>query len=213
MKVEDFLKYVLPEVPGAPDEIASRAVVLATDEFLRNTLAWEIISDPIDLVAGERDYDMEVVPGALALTIRSVWTRNGELKPVTMSELQDRLPDWQVAQGTEPRFYNMVKGFGTLSVYPTPIEPFTSQLTFHSVYTIKKTSTTIPDDIVEQYLDAIASGAKARLMIMPGVSWSNPQLAVAHKQLFDDAVVKARIDAHLSRVPGSPRVRPIRFGR
>lgn len=213
MKVEDLVKYIMPEVPGCPEPTIERALVFATDEFLRHTHALQVTSDPVDLEAGVSEYDMEAIPGGMPLTITKVWLPSLVLRPVSMEELSQLLPNWQSATSTEPRFYNMVGAFGKLKVYPTPIEPISVQMTFQAVYTIKNTSTTIPDEIVAHYLETIAAGAKARLMMMPGVAWSNLQLADAYMQQFSLGKSNAKIDIAHSRVPGSLRVKPVAFGR
>lgn len=213
MKIEELVKYVQPEVPGCPDPNIERAIVFTADEFLRYSHAWNVTSDPFVLEDGVSDYDIDIMPGSLPISVSKVWTQSLELAPVTMDQLALVLPNWQTATSTEPRYYNMVKGFGTMTVYPIPAEPLTTQLTVQAVYTIKNTSTTVPDQIVDHYLETISAGAKARLMLMPGVAWSNPQLAAMYRQQFAVGMSNARIETMKSRTPGSMRVRPIAFGR
>lgn len=212
MKVDDFLKFVLPDVPGCPDDLVRQAIMFTANRFCTETQCIDAISDPVQLEEGVQDYDMDILPGLQAITIKSVWTPTRELTPVTMSELNRMLPNWQVATNSEPSFYNMVKGFGKLTVYPIPALPLGSPLTFHAVYAPNQFGNTLPDDMVGFYIDTIAAGAKARLMITPGQTWSNAQLAVANQSLYDAGVVSAKIDVMHNRVPGSIRVRPLRFG-
>lgn len=212
MKVEDFYRYIAPELPGAPSELMRQAVMFTANSFCVDTQVLDMISDPIDLYPGQADYDMDPMSGAVPVTIKSVWTANRELRPVTMSELFRLLPNWQSASNSEPSFYNMVKGFGILTVYPTPAEPISAKLTVHAVYAPQQTGQILPDLLFERYFDAIAAGSKARLMIQPGQTWSNPRQAVIYNQVYDAAVNEARGDILHNRVPGSIRVRPIRFG-
>ena len=212
MKVEDFYRYITPELPGAPSELLRQAVMLTANNFCVETQALDQLSDPIQLQPGQADYDMDPLSGCQPVTIKGVWTGNRELRPVTMSELFQLLPNWQSAKSSEPSFYNMVKGFGVLTVYPTPADPVSAQLTFHAVYAPQQTGSILPDVLFDRYFDAIAAGAKARLMIQPGQTWSNPQQAVIYNRVYDATVNQARGDALHNRVPGSIRVRPIRFG-
>ena len=212
MKVEDFYRYITPELPGAPSELLRQAVMLTASNFCVETQALDQLSDPIQLQPGQADYDMDPLSGCQPVTIKGVWTGNRELRPVTMSELFQLLPNWQSAKSSEPSFYNMVKGFGVLTVYPTPADPVSAQLTFHAVYAPQQTGSILPDVLFDRYFDAIAAGAKARLMIQPGQTWSNPQQAVIYNRVYDATVNQARGDVLHNRVPGSIRVRPIRFG-
>jgi hypothetical protein len=61
-------------------------------------------------------------------------------------------------------------------------------------------------------MDAIASGAKARLLMMPGVPWSNPALGAYYRQSFDASIIDARIEEMHDRVPGRLTVQPRIFG-
>lgn len=212
MKVDDFLRFVTPDVPGCPDDLVAQAVMFTANRFCIETQCIDVISDPVELEEGVQDYSMDIMPGMQAITIKSVWSPTRELTPVTMSELNRLIPNWQSAANSDPSFYNMVKGFGTLTVYPIPAAPLGAPLTFHAVYAPTQFGNIVPDLLVNFYLDTIAAGAKARLMITPGQTWSNPQLAMANQSLYDAGVVSAKIDVMHNRVPGSIRVRPLRFG-
>ena len=115
MKVEDFYRYIAPELPGAPSELMRQAGMLTANNFCVDTQVLDMISDPIQLQPGQADYDMDPMSGAMPGTIKAGWTANRELRPVTMSELFRLLPNWQSATNSEPSFYNMVKGFGILN--------------------------------------------------------------------------------------------------
>lgn len=212
MKVDDFLKFVSPDLPGCPDDLMAQAIMFVANRFCVDTQCIDVISDPVPLEVDKQDYDMDMMPGLQAITIKSVWTPTRELTPVTMSELNRMLPNWQVARNSEPSFYNMVKGFGTLTVYPIPAEPLGSNLTFHAVYAPQQFGTVVPDLLVDYYLDTIVAGAKARRMADVGKTWSNLQQAAIYQSLYDAGVVSAKIDVMHNRVPGSIRARPLRFG-
>lgn len=211
MKAEDFYKYVLPELPGVPDETLRQALMSIAGDFCVATHVWDEIADPIMLIAGVSDYDIDVPPGADIVTVKEVWGPLGELLPATMRDLQLKMPNWQTAEGTDPVYYNMVKGFGVLTVYPKPIAPTGKPITVHAVYAPKIEATTLPDTLVRDYRPAIEHGVKARLMAMPNKPWSNA-MAGSYLQLYEAAKTEARGDVLHSRVPGSIRVRPIRFG-
>lgn len=55
-------------------------------------------------------------------------------------------------------------------------------------------ATTLDDDLYNDNLEAIAHGAKARLMAMPGKDWSNPQLSAYHKNEFEKAKRKQKAE-------------------
>lgn len=211
MQIDPILPFVLPEVPGCPDPLARAHVLLAAMQFCRESRAWNEFQDPITLQAGVSEYDLDTPSDGITLSILGVWIGPLELKPVSMHQLQDKLPQWRTLQGNEPVFYNAAQDFGSISVYPTP-NASGMQMLVQAYYQPKITSTTLPDFIGDRYLEAIAAGAKARLMTMPGVPWSNNGLAAVYKQAFDDAVSAARIEQDHGRTPGTLTVRPRAFG-
>lgn len=52
-----------------------------------------------------------------------------------------------------------------------------------------------PMFIFDRYYDGIVSGAVAMLQLMPGKAWSEPNMAAAHAQLFEQVIKQATIDA------------------
>lgn len=51
---------------------------------------------------------------------------------------------------------------------------------------------TLYEAIAEEYRDAVASGARAKLLMIVGKPWSQPELAAAHWDMFTSACNKAR---------------------
>lgn len=52
-------------------------------------------------------------------------------------------------------------------------------------------STSLPDYIGQMWGEQIASGALSRILVVPGVAWSNPKLAVYHFGIFESGVSRA----------------------
>ncbi len=204
MKLEVFYGHVLPEVLGCPAPTLDARIVAAAAEFCRETLSWSELQDPLTLIDGVFDYDIDPPAGAYTLSILGVWVDGRELRPspggMDTAEL-----------GNVPYYYNAAQDYGVLRVFPTPSNP-TASMFVKACYVPIASATTLPDFLGTQYLDVIASGAKAELMLMPGQPWSNPQLSGYYKQRFQDGIIRSRIlDSH-GRVPGTLRVKPRQFG-
>jgi hypothetical protein len=108
-----------------------------------------------------------------------------------------------------PRGYHAAHERGSITLYPTPGQNGT--LVTRAVLAPKRTATTLPEFLMSRYMDALISGAKSRLLLMPGVGWSNPQLAVYHENVFNTGVSTARDDALTDGAGGSVFVRPRSF--
>lgn len=212
MKLDAILPYLLPDVPAVPDITAKQALLMSAIEFCVQTHAWDEILDPLLVEHGVNEYDIEVAQGSRVAAVKSVWIANNELQPVTMPALQLRIPNWQTATGSVPAFYTAPVDNSTIKVYPIPENPVETYLTIRVAYAPTLSATSIPDSVINRYLEVLVAGAKHRLMMTPGKSWSNLQLAAVHKATFDDGIIRAKVDVLHDEVQGSIKVRPMRFG-
>lgn len=69
----------------------------------------------------------------------------------------------------------------------------------------------LPDVIASQYREAVVSGAVYRLLMMTGRPWANPELAVYHKGVVDDAISRARAREFRGYTNRSMRIDAVRF--
>ena len=208
MKLDAFHPHVLTEVLGCPAPLMDLHLVSAAAEFCRETLAWTEAQDPMPLVNGMADYELDMPDQAYACTVRDVWLGGRRLTPITLHALQG----FGAGESNEPTHYNASSERGTLRVYPTPANVTGQALVTRTAFAPVMAATTLPDFLGQRHMEVIASGAKARLMLIPGQAWSNPQLGAYHRQQFDNGVLNARIEEAHDRVPGTLTVQPRRFG-
>jgi len=211
MNVSDIVPFVAPEVPGCPEVLIKQAIVQTAIEFCTETLAWQEIQDPVIVIDKSNELDVEVPTGARIVTVKDIWASNRKLRPVTMEQLFERLPNWQTAEGSEPTYYNASADWRTIRIYPIPLDANRAKLTMRVAYAPTLAATTLPDEIGTKYLDGLTGGTKSRLMLMPGRSWTNAQMAGVYRQQFNDQMLKAKIDVLHDRVQGSVSVRPHPF--
>lgn len=211
MNVSDLVPFVAPEVPGCPEVLIKQTLVQATIEMCEEALVWQEIQDPVIVIDKVNEFDIEVPRDSRIVTVKDVWASNRKLRPVTMDQLFERIPNWQDARGSEPVYYNASHDWRTIKVFPIPLESNRAKLTMRVAYAPTISATTLPDELATKYLDGLTGGAKARLMAMPGRSWSNAQFAGIYRQQFNDSVLKAKIDILHDRVQGSISVRPHPF--
>lgn len=212
MTPTELLPYLLPDVPGAPDTLVKQAIMRAANEFCRESGVWSEIQDPMVVLDNINEYELDVPTGSQIVTIKSIWMVNRELVPVTMERLQELIPNWQEAKGSDPAYYNAAHDYASFRIYPIPLGANKARMTVRAVYTPNQFGTFLPQFLVDVYLDEILAGAKYRLMTMPNKAWSNPELGLVNKALFDDGIVKAKVFEAHDKVALSPRVRPVRFG-
>jgi hypothetical protein len=212
MTPDQLLPYLLPEVPGCPDTLAMQTIMRTCNDFCWDSGVWNEIQDPITVQDGINEYDIDTPTGAQIVTIKSIWMINRELVPVTMERLQEVIPNWQVAQGSQPAYYNSPQDWSTVRIYPIPMGANNAQMTIRAIYAPDQFGTYIPQFLIDKFLDEILAGCKARLMQMPGKSWTNPQLAMANQAFYIDSIVKAKVFIAHDKVADSVRVRPVQYG-
>ena len=210
--IADIVHYVRLETPGVMDEIIVQTMAAVAMDFCTRTSVWDEIQDPVALIDGLSDYDMEPPSRqARVLTISQVWVSGQTLESITMTQLPNVLPNWQSATAPLPRYYNAARDWKAITVFPTPRDAERALMTFRAQYAPTRTATTLPDFLLERYLDALVSGTKARLMTQVNVPWSNPANGMYQAGLYEQAVTNARIDQLHERTPGVLRVAPRKF--
>lgn len=211
MNLDDFLPFMLVDLPGCPDPTAKQALVLAAMEFCRESHCWDEVQDPFSLVAGQRDYDLENPSGGECLLVRDVWIGARQLRPTTIQELQLVIPKWRETTTNEPTYYNAVIDRQQISLYPTPDGASDNQVVIRAVYMPTASATSLPDFLGSRYLEDVVSGAKARLMATPGQTYSKPDAVEFHREKFDHGIARAKSEMMHDRVQGLVTVRPRTF--
>lgn len=199
-----FLNDVMPDVPGCTLEIATHAIKNSCIEFCEKSLILQRDHDPLTVVAGIVDYDFEPPTGQLVTRIMRAWYKGTELSPLAPDDIQNSEVYNRLFRGAnidrqDPR-YILQKDERTLSLYPIPAETVPNALTMRVAFKPSRTSTTVEDVIYEDYSEAIAAGAKARLMMSPGKPYTNPQLSGAQMEIFRQAINVARQRANRGHV-------------
>ncbi len=202
MLVDAFYPFVLPEVVGCPEPLLAQQIMLTAHSFCTETGVWDEVQAPVLTSSGIADYEIDAPADAEMLRVRSVWLDGRELSPKQM-----RTP--LVANFGAPSSYHsaLARGLITLDAKPQSEQ----SLVVRAVYAPRLTGQALPDFLLSRYAIAIAGGAKARLMLMPGQAWSNPALAQLHAEKHQAAVVDVRIDMERDNVTGSLRVKPRPF--
>jgi hypothetical protein len=194
--LSNFYPYVLPEVPGCPEMTVDLALKSSIIEFCEKSLILQRDHDPLTVVAGVVDYDFEPPTGSLVVKIMKAWYKSKELKPVApdevdKAELYNRSFSGADTNQQEPQ-YILQKDERTFSLYPVPDTNAANALTMRVAYKPTRVATAFEDVLFEDYAEVIAHGAKARLFMSPGKTYTNPQLAVAAMDQFGRGVNTAR---------------------
>lgn len=201
MKVHDFSRWITPEVLGCPDPVVDQAIVSTVFEFCDQSGAWDEVQDPVTVEAGVSDYDIPAPAGAIALRVMDVLLNGRPLRSVSFKEAA------MTQQVAAPTVYTSSVERGIVRLSPAPKETG-DQLQVRAVYAPAMTATVLPDFLMQRHAETIAAGTKARLQLMPGVTWSNPSLASVYAQRFQSGLIDARMESLYGRNNGAIRIEP-----
>lgn len=194
--LDNFYPYVMPDFPGCPEITVDVALRGALIEFCEKTLIVQRDHDPITVVAGITDYDLEPPTGTLVTKVMRAWYRQVLLEPVApdnvlYAQVYNTMYEGAELTKAEPRNF-IQKEERSITLYPIPKETSKNALTIRIALKPTRSATTFEDVLFEDYAEAIAHGAKYRLFSMSGKPWTNGPAAAAALNFFNSAVNVAR---------------------
>lgn len=201
-KYSDLLDDVLPSLAADPsDPVTEHAIKRAVIEFCAGSWIWKHLPDAIDVTAGEAVYDLEPLPATDIAAVMSASLEAYPLTPKSLDWLDDNRPGWRTTTST-PKHFTQVDT-EQLILAPVPAATVVGGLTLTLAMQPSQNSTGFPKWIANQYIYALADGAIARLMLMPGKPWTDLQNGQDRRAKFDAAIANARASAvgGLGRAP------------
>ena len=193
-----FKKRIMPRVPGAAEPTVNDAIREAAIEFCRRTRMWR----EEDTFQVDDDSELIAVPyGAVLHEIESARFNGYPLEPVTLSWLEDNVPQWRTQSGGGKWITQLRPD--TVRVVPTG--PGTLDL---SLFLVPAPDTDqLPDFLADHYVRCIADGALADLLAMP-YDYANPGLASYHAERFERRLSELFNQNLRGQQRASVRVRP-----
>lgn len=186
---DQFLRDVLPDVPGCPEPVAEHAILRAAQEFFQHTRAWRVWLDPVTTLDAVSAYDLNLEPRSELVRLESA-TLAGT--GINIARVQDLPVDWRTGTaGVDTCIFTV----DSKTVQLLPVQAAGLALVIQASLKPANDAEGLDDALFDQYVEAIAMGAKARLMAQPLKVYSNPGASNFHRASFDDAmaVIKTRL--------------------
>lgn len=162
---ESLFPLVRESISGALDVMIRRALIETAVEFCRQSQLVQATVGPVSLEAGD---SVLLVPADQPYQGRQLIRVFGkEVKPGQEPPQLRAGIDYLQLSGNELRVNRDFDGFTAVFV----VEP-------------RLTATTIPQILIDDYPQALACGAVARMAAQTGKAWSNSQLAAQMKPYF-----------------------------
>lgn len=203
---DDFLPYVLQYVPDASEMVAVAAIRNACIEFCEKTYIWQYTLPVMDIVANQANYVMQTPDGTKSVGPIQVYYDVNLMIPKGPDELANiyRMGDWQQITGRPQYVTRIIKP--EIQLVPIPYLDDPQKLHVKTALAPTRDSTEIDSEIYEQWVEAIAWGARARLLAQPRQDYTDKQGSVDALKMFRYEINKAKMQMNKGQVRGSPKV-------
>lgn len=209
--LSDFHRFVLPFINGAPLPAIEDAILDAAIEYCRRTRLLRVLLDPISLVPGEAELELDPPDGDSQITdVTGAWLPGRQLDPATRPELDALFPRGWAGLTVDTvddvaRYY--CRAPGTIQLVPGVSVRMQRALVLEVAYAPTRTATTVPDLLLDRYAEKLQAGALARLH-QHAAPYADPSRAVTYVQLFD-----SYCDTHADESAHGFAHHPLRTGR
>lgn len=194
MNLSDLLVDVNPYAPGCPSVVALAKLRESAQNFCRRSL---VLNVSVTGTALGADLDLNTLLADQSLTVVKVieaYADGVELNPVSRDYLRSRLPGYASVQGPARLIYQTSEHLAHL--YPAPNVGQSFQAAVAVAPT--NTATTLPDELIEAWKDAIVGGALMRICMTPGQSYTSQDMAAYGSALLSDGIARARVQFNQS---------------
>ena len=181
---DDFIPLLSPYLPGCPDLSLKSYLALTAADFFARTYLWRDDIDAIYIAPNQIEYDLGA--DAVVEDVISVVYKNKQLE---RSDIRFVPAEWRDKSGDPTTYW--IQADRSIRVFPTPEER--GKLSVTAVLKPSSTGSGVDDWIFETWSTTINSGVIAQLAMINGKEWTNTDLAMLHKGMYERAITSARI--------------------
>lgn len=208
--VEDFITFITPYAPAAPDEVIEHALREAVVWFARETRLLED-SVPITFQRRVRDYILEIPEGRDLIALD--WTReylHNLRRGNNMNITEHFFRDLFAAGYFRPQWHK--DGIHPVAIFQ--FEPMRRH-THHMWYSWApaRDFCAVPKDFYEEWMEGIRHKTLYFLCSMPNLEWSDMGAAEMHERSAEKWAEKARMRRFANFTQGDRRMRARPFVR
>lgn len=209
----EFMPHVLPLVPGCPAPLAELTLRAVAIDFCSHAPVVQEVLDPIDVIAGQQQYDIDLPYGSnvtLILEAFYLGQRMGVFKTGDEA-MPDSRPAWLTLHAGPALYALRQAADNTFTLDRVPTDTVPGAIVLRVATRPAPMAGVLDDVLLADYGYEIGAGTAARLMLMPGQLFSNPALAPTYQAIYVAARTEARIRADKSFGMAATRVRPRPF--
>lgn len=197
------------EIPEIPAFVAERQLLRALREFAEESRAWRT-NIQVGVTASTATVDLtSLFPAGAELvdiiSVKDAIIGGAPVAPTTYIRMDKDHPDWRNEEALDAQWY-VLDGNNTIRFVFTPSTTVAAKYDVRvALKPILATAATVDDVIANKYDELLVHGALARLYLIPRKPWTDANLAVFHKNIFDAGMKSARTEAAEEFQTGIPR--------
>lgn len=190
MKLIDALEAdVMPFVPGCPEPLAVSMMRRAAEDFCRRTSAWRAALAPLAADGTATTFALTIPAGAAVHKLLRVTSQPTDQAPLEALLLEPLEAQRRLDDGDHTLLAFIDTGRTSLAVWPA--QPSGASIVATAALKPTLTADELPDAVLNQHGVAIAAGARALLLAMPGKAWANESAAAIDAATYDTSVARA----------------------
>lgn len=202
-----------PSVPGCPRPTIEQYVRDACIEVCEKTLVWRYEQPLIRLTPGVYEYEYETPENSeIAAVIHA--TVNGEkITPLTQEQVHAQYPDWPSTDANKRSDPRHISQFDPDHFVVVPVPDASKAYDVKMFVALKPTpdSRSMDKTAFDECEQLIIHGALQHLLVLPGKSWSDRELATYHAKQFAYKTAARRAKANLGVARASMSVQMTPF--
>lgn len=183
----EWLPAIQPYVPNCPSPMIIEAVRQACIDFCESSGYLRANLDPFNTVQSDDTYELTAPIDTVVCRVLHVRCGDRTVEAATQESLEQETNRWRSLSGPPVRYIQPDQDTIILNPVPNGIEAVYVFATLRP----SQASGGVDDQIFERFKDRITSGALARLMAMPNLPWSNPELSGYHAGIYGGGVSDA----------------------
>lgn len=187
-KLDVLLERIHDEYPAVPEALALRALADAAKEFCSRTHYWQESLPNINVRAGVTTYELALDSGIQLAQLLEVRLDGVRLSPVALEVYRLRA---EPLRADRPMGYVQWQPNAIELINP-PTEAETLTVVAALTLRLGAAAVNVPDDLVDEYGEALAAGAKSRLVRQAGQPWFAPDAVPLYTGPFYSAINTAK---------------------
>lgn len=213
VNIDRFYPYVMPYAEGASEMLVEQFLIDTAIDFCSKTLIVQRDLDPMSMIPGIVEYDLDQPAQQKIHMLMRAFHGANPIEIVTQDMAASNpahYGNWfyagaVVPEGTPTAIFQKNEKTLLVNRAPHALEPII--ITISAALKPARNATQLDDILFDDYAQTLALGTAAKLLMLPGKAFTNPNTAVVYDTQYQQQRSLAQLRAATSFGRGETRVR------